>query len=164
MWFRTEQQTEGGLAAGLGSVEEGADQEAERNRGETEHEQKAQNGSETAVVEQPAGADDGEYQGQHEAQDDALGDKVTRPVGDIGQTHHAHGLLQAAALLKHDLHHDALDVDPESQRHKELLHASSSQEVKHLIEEDHEDEEKGRRKNHLQEVPLGLGGLQVSLP
>jgi len=155
-YSRTEKQTEGGLTTGLRSVEERTDEEAERHRRETEHEQVAQHHAEVAVVEQATGTDDRQDERQQETQDDSLRDEVTQPVRDVRESHHAHGLLEAAALLEHNLHHNALDVDPKSEGNEEFLKATGSDKFEDSVEEEHEHEEEDSRKDDLQQVPLGL--------
>mmetsp|Transcript_15222 Transcript_15222/g.33267 ORF Transcript_15222/g.33267 Transcript_15222/m.33267 type:complete len:287 (-) Transcript_15222:83-943(-) len=159
-----QQHSEGGLPAGLRRVEEGREEEGERHCGEAEHEQEAQDHAEVRMVEEPAHRHDGAQEGETEAQKHAVRDHVARPVGEVGESHHAHGLLQAAALLEHDVHHEPLDEDPEGERHEEGLQHVLAEKRELRVTEDYQGEYQQRRDDDFKQIPFGLGGLQVSLP
>jgi len=125
------------LTTGLWGVKECADEEGERDRRQAEHKQEAQNNTKICTIEETTDSEQRHKEGQKEAEDNAVRDEVTRVISNIRKTHHAHGLLQATTLLKHDLHYNALDVDPECKRYQEGLDSSGRKEVKDSVQQNH---------------------------
>jgi hypothetical protein len=80
------------------------------------------------------------------------------------RTHHAHGLLQAAALLVHDLHDDALHEHPEGEGHDEGLETTSGEETKVTIQKNEQRPEYPCGHQDLAKLPFRLGGLSPALP
>ena len=137
----TEEDAESGLSTGLRGVEERADEEGEGNGRETVHKEQAKDGSEVGSIEQAAHREQCAKEGKHEAQNNTVRDEVTCPIREVRKTHHAHGLLEATALLEHYMYHNALNEDPEGEGNNERLQCSISKEGEHRIHQNHEYEE-----------------------
>lgn len=148
----------------LRGIKKGTDEETEGDRGQAENKEVAEDNTEVSIVEQASSTDDSQDEGQQEPNNNTFRDEIAGPVSHVRETHHAHGLLQTAALLEHDLDYNALDVDPESKGHNELFQSTGGEEREDGVEEEHESKEEDGGEDNLEQVPLGLCRLQIPLP
>jgi hypothetical protein len=109
------------LTTGLRRIEERAYEEREWHGREAKQKQQAQNGAEVGIVKEPTHGEDRTQERQKKPENDSIGNEVADPVSEVGQTHHSHRLLQAGALLKHNLHYQTLHEYPKRQRNQKRL-------------------------------------------